>query len=45
MCPSFANACKILFGSMPNLSNYANNFLKFYVCCAQEGTPKMHPGP
>ena len=25
--------CKILFSSMPNLSNYANIFLTFYVCC------------
>ena len=30
--PYFANACKIC-GSMPDLSNYANIFLKFYVFC------------
>ena len=25
--------CKIVFGSMPNLSNYGNIVLKFYVFC------------
>ena len=27
------NACEISFTSVPNLSNYANMFLKCYVCC------------
>ena len=24
---------KITFGCLPNLSNYGNSFLKFYICC------------
>ena len=32
--PYVANPCKISFGCMPNLSNYTNIFLKFYVYCA-----------
>ena len=31
--PCVADACKISFGPMPNLSNYVNIFLKFYICC------------
>ena len=31
---TFADVCKIAFGSMPNLSNYSNIFLKFDVFVA-----------
>ena len=31
--PCVADACTISFGSMPNLSNYANIFFTCYVCC------------
>ena len=33
--PCVVDAYKIAFGSMPNLSNYGNIFLKLYVCGAK----------
>ena len=29
--PCVADACLIAFGSMPNVSNYSNSVLRFYV--------------
>ena len=31
--PRVADSCKTPFGVIPNVSTYANMFLKFYVCC------------